>query len=1457
MAHAAAAPDDRSFGLDGVVGRFEQLWLGGAAPSLDAFLDSLSAEERRLALPELAHVDLEFRLKAGQEARVEEYLGRFLELNVPPIVRALVATEYRHRRRRGEPPPGEYAARFPQLTLAPEDLPWAAPTVVGGASLADGGTADRSPEWPKVAGYEVQGELGRGGMGVVYRAHHLQLQRLVALKVIRADEPDEPQRARFLAEARAAAGLRHPHIVQVYEVGEHNGRPFAALELLEGGTLSAKVSQSPLPASEAAGVVETLARAVQHAHEQGIVHRDLKPANVLLTADGTPKVADFGLARRLGEAGQTQTGALVGTPSYMAPEQAGGKKDIGPAADAYGLGAILYECLTGRPPFRGDTPLETLRQVLDDDPVPPRRLQPKVPRDLDTICLKCLHKDPARRYARALDLAEDLRRLRAGEPVAARPVGPGERLLKWARRRPAAALLLLLIALGTLGSIAAVAGFAEYLRTALAQRTHELEDNQALLDEANAQSQRERDEEARKRQRQAFWTRAVLNLQRALDLRLQGEVTLSGNLVSQTWEVEDNRELHGTFSEEILTVQCSRVTWRLQPDDGPCTGVALSPDGTLLAVTADKGVFDRPWTGPPHVLPPGKWKTHIFFTPQGDELLRCEEKGEVAFWDVARGVRTRPVAVRPGTEAALGRDGRTLALARQTRWWAWDLVTNREFLQRDTGQRVTALALAPDSRTLAVALASGTIGLWDLASGREVGQLTGHMEPICNLVFSPDGGLLAAAEAASTARVWDWRQGAALLVFRAQVPLGNRSTLSFSPDGRLLAWGTEKRDPLLLNVAFPEVAASLCPDFSPAGPVAFSPDGRTLAVADRDGTFALLGRPTWKVERSFRRGHRGGLLALAWSADGAWLACGGADGVVEVWNASSGQRLLALPAHRTAARCLAFAPDGRTLATGGADALVRLYDLPAGRLRAILLEPTDEVHALAFSPDGRTLAGCGADRTLRVWDCATGKLRQAFPGVADRALAFHPDGRTLAASGPTPVLLDAATGQPLREFRGPSGPTSAVQLTPDGTALLGREGGNLYLWDAKSGALRFVLPVAQGDGGWSLAPDGRTLAVTGSDGSLTLLDVDTLHAHRPWGQMPHAVRALAFSWDGRRLTTVSQEGPAYLEDYTLPGKPSPQAAPPSRVLAGTGAGAIRVWDLGTGRQADQLAVPSEHAELTCLAVAPDGATIVAGGRGGTLWWWDRSRGQATASGPDLINEAARAAWGKVADAERLREPYRPEFDEQVQAVAFSPDGKYLATLSNKGLLQLWDSATHRLRHTLARNVESCGSVAFTPDSTTLMTSSKAEVWLWAVDSGQRVGGLKVYKGRPTDPLRDIALSPDGRSLAVAYTEGSIALWEFPSGRLLARSVGGHAGVVSALAFAPDGKTLASAGWDNRVKLWSPEGLHELLALPTHGKVHCLAFAPDGSTLASGGEGPGGTGDVVLWPTHRFRDKFPP
>jgi serine/threonine-protein kinase len=438
--------------------------------------------------------------------------------------------------------------------------------------LTDGATPSplAAADLPRIRGYELQEVLGRGGMGVVYKAWHRRLSRAVALKMLLAGPYARPEELeRFLREAEAVAGLRHANVVQVYDVGDLDGRPYFTMEYVEGGSLAQKLAGTPQPADQAAALVATLAEATEVAHQSGIVHRDLKPANILLTADGTPKISDFGLARRLkGGEGLTLTGVPVGTPSYMAPEQGRGSRDaIGPATDVYALGAILYELLTGRPPFRAETAAATLQQVLTEDSVPPSRLNPRVPRDLETICLKCLHKEPARRYASAAALAEDLQHYGRGEPIAACPASRLERLARWVRRHPAAAgllaaLAILVAATGTgalllyqqqLAAHARQVETDQKFRAILEQERDRLEEGWRAHDLAKLTDARDRGIRATdlarsggagaavQQEAEAFQEDATVRLERASKNRVLMEALLDVSAPDETWTPDRNQ----------------------------------------------------------------------------------------------------------------------------------------------------------------------------------------------------------------------------------------------------------------------------------------------------------------------------------------------------------------------------------------------------------------------------------------------------------------------------------------------------------------------------------------------------------------------------------------------------------------------------------------------------------------------------------------------------------------------------------------------------------------------------------------------------------------------------------------------------------------------------------------------------------------------------------------------------
>ena len=574
-------------------------------------------------------------------------------------------------------PPSAVDADSPTIPPAvsgdPATLPPPAPSE--GETLIPRSLSVTAPGCPTIPGYEILRELGRGGMGVVYQARHRKLNRLVALKMILAgSHAGEADLARFQTEAEAIARLQHPNIVQVHEVGEHEGKPFFSLEFCAGGSLEKKLNGTPLPAREAAALVETLAQAMQAAHEQHVIHRDLKPANVLLAEDGTPKITDFGLAKKLDEAGQTQSGAIMGTPSYMAPEQAGGKsKEIGPHTDVYALGAILYEMLTGRPPFRAATSLDTILQVVSDEPVPPRQLQPKTPRDLETICLKCLQKEPHKRYVSAQALAKDLRRFQNGESVQARPVGRVKRGYRWCRWNPLGAALLAALLLGTaLATGLAVWALGERSRAAL-----------------------EKEEKDRQLTR-AEWT--LYGSQLAL-----AEAAWNDNQADLAWDyLNRTRQDYRGWEYRYLSTQFLKDQRVLKGHTAGVFAETFSPDGKHLVSAANDGTM-RLWeanTG--QEVRALKGHTKQVSAHGGYYANNSSDRGWVLF--------TIDVAFSP--------DGKRLAagLSRTVHVWSADTGQEVRVLQGHTG-RVTAVAFSPDGKRIASASEDKTVRLWDAETG--------------------------------------------------------------------------------------------------------------------------------------------------------------------------------------------------------------------------------------------------------------------------------------------------------------------------------------------------------------------------------------------------------------------------------------------------------------------------------------------------------------------------------------------------------------------------------------------------------------------------------------------------------------------------------------------------------------------------------------------------------------------
>jgi WD40 repeat protein len=954
--------------------------------------------------------------------------------------------------------------------------------------------------------------------------------------------------------------------VQVHEIGEHEGRPFFSLELVEGGSLAQVLSGTPQPPRQAAALLETLARAVQAAHDHGIVHRDLKPANILLSAsrelrasvqpalarslrihDCVPKITDFGLAKQVdGEAGPTVSGAVMGTPSYMAPEQAAGyTRETSPAADIYSLGAILYEVLTGRPPFKGASLLETLEQVRTQEPVPPHRLQPRLPRDLETICLKCLQKEPRKRYASALALAADLRRFLEGRPIQARPVSDTERLRRWCRRNPTVAALVAGVAL----SLVAGTGIATYFAVqADGERRHAL----TARDDTDREAKRARQERLMS-ERRLYGAR--MNLAQAA--WEEGTVLRTKQFLAQLSPSPGEEDFRGWEWRHQWWL-CHSELRTLESPFGVRT-VALSPNGRYVASGGDRRVtiWDVVTGQELRCLKvSGQTEIAVAFSPDGRQLATGgAPDGTLRLWDVATGKRLESLAGHTGSVSGLtfSRDGRWLASASADRTVRlWDVSRGREIhtCMGHTAE-VESVAFSPDGRRLASGSADKTVKIWDAVSGQELQTLEGHTAIVYSVAFQPEGRQLASGSLDQTLLLWDLTTGHPVHTFR-----GHRHTVlgaAFSPDGRWLASASQDETVKIWDAVEHRELRTLKGHTGPVASVAFHPDGHRLVTAgDRwVKVWDTAGGHNPRILRAAR--GSGELVSVAFSRDGQRLAAARAGGLVTVWNARTSQEEASFPAHSPEVWSVAWSPKGNWLATAGG-----LYDKHIGRW---------------------------AGGEVKVWDWTTGKLRQTLRGHRDVvfSVAFSADGRQLASASRdgTVMVWDWAGGQELATLRGHAGPVHAVAFSPNGWLASASDDRTVKIWDPASGR---EVRTLTGHGHWvyclAFSPDGRRLASADHHGIVKIWDAATgQNLATLGGPGPSHVWSVALSPDGKRLATAGW-GAAVVQ-----------------------VGTVKLWDMVSFQELYTLKVDGLH-QHPSVAFSPDGCWLASGRGNGTVLLWD-------------------------------------------------------------------------------------------------------------------------------------------------------------------------------------------------------------------------------------------------------------
>ncbi len=1342
--------------------------------------------------------------------------------------------------------------------------------------------------------YVTLDELGRGGMGVVLRAYDPGLRRSVAIKMIGTGEArvDETAIRRFQVEARAAARIRHPNIVAVHEVAEHEGRPFIVMDLIEGRTLEAVIDDERWPARRLAELIAKVARALDHAHGLGIVHRDVKPGNVLVNRESEPHLGDFGLAFDVaGEDRLTKTGQLIGTPSYAAPEQArGDRKAIGPRSDVYSIGAVLYHAFTGRPPFIGGTLLEVLRQVHEVDPLPLRELKATIHADLETITLKCMEKEPARRYEQAIDVARDLERFLDGEAIAARPLGRRQRIARWARRHRALAGASVIATAAVVGGIVAGAAGVVLSYRQIQEQRDRAEAESGRAREAEARAQSAADASAIERARVVAGSRAKDELLgRALAEKAARHVDderwdEAGALAARSLDLVEN----GTARTALAA-----VLDRLQPTEWVSSrraaiSIAWSADGNLIATGHPLGMIDV-WnaeTGRAIAALHGHERKAraLAFSPDGRFLASGADDATVRLWDVEA---RAPVAVLRGLEGdvesvAWAHDGaRVAAASRGGRVLAWSVAPT---IAGDGGEGAAAVEIAthaggasavawdPAGGRVATGGADGAVHLLELATGAiETIVRRGAEHPVTALAWSASGSLAIGLG-----------DPASIVTDRESAADGRRGGHHGGTSG---AGGEASPEPGEGEDAF----------------------GAALAAEERYPRveLVLLDPATAREIGSFEE-HRGAVTSLAFSSDGKRLASGDIDGAVYARSLADARgearavdRFDAQPV-----RGVAWHVDGRRLAAAAGDGSLRITDVPSGELRAELVGhgggdwsrravwgASNGAAAVAWSPDGSRLVTVGADETLRIWDAADGDQLLVLDGhdAWIDEVDWSPDGRWIAsvADDTTCRIWDAETGEqihvlPHEAAKDHNRAVYEVEFSPDGSRLATGGRRRVFdVWDAATGARIVELgPVGIVDAfAWS--PDGRTIATCGHDQKLRLWPIPS-EPPRPEGRKggePGKIEPLATiepqgsSWDlawspdgkwiavglntGRVaiIDALEHKSVAWLEGHAS-GVGAVAWHPDSALLATGGGRDVRIWNVA----ARTTVLLLEHgATVNDLAWSPDGTRLAVVDRTAALTVRrmlpldEGRRAFPTGCG---VGRLDRGPTGRIAAAcldgtvRFLRLDDEPEVIASrvsgpgwMRCVTWMPDGERYAA-SHDGTLFLRRVANgDEIAKVVVDAKKQIEQVWAGPDGKAIaVAAGSRRVELFDAETLKR---LKPLEGIPFAPSA-LAWSPDATSLASAASYEGTHVFDVASGEKVA--VLDDAGHSWAADWSSDGTRLAVGSNQHDVRIYETATWRALATLRGHeNDVRQLAWSPDGRFVASGSDDT----SIRVWSAERY------